>query len=108
MDSGKRQLYRLKAQVLKAMAHPLRLAIMDLLADGEVCVCHIADAVEAERSNVSRHLAKMEQAGIITSQKRGLMVFYSLRVPCVMNFFGCVEKVLRSQARQNAKVLQRL
>jgi len=101
-------MYRMKAEILKAMAHPIRLAIVDCLKDGEVCVCDIARRVDSERSNVSRHLALMVKAGVLDSRKEGLMVYYSLRCPCVSNFFKCVEGVLRQNAKDAGRVLAEL
>ena len=108
MDEESKRLYEMKAEVMKAVAHPIRLAILDTLRDGEKCVCKITEAVEAERSNVSRHLAVMVKAGLLTSRKEGLMVYYGLRAPCVLNFLGCVVGVLREQLEANNAVLDRL
>ncbi len=99
---------RMMADVLGAMAHPIRLAILDRLKGGrEVCVCDIADAVRAERSNVSRHLAILVRAGILMDRKEGLWVYYRLRCPCVLEFLGCVEEVIRRQHRDLAAALGR-
>ena len=108
MDDQTRRLYRMKADVLKAVGHPIRLAIVEALRDGERCVCDIAEEVGAERSNVSRHLSVMVRAGVLTSRKDGLRVFYCLRTPCVLDFFSCVEGVLREQLVEDAAFLGRL
>ena len=108
MDHVTRKLYRMKADILKAVAHPVRLAIIDAVADGEMCVNDIAKKVQSERSNVSRHLAVMVKGGILSSRKDGLMVYYSLRTPCIVNFFCCVEDVLRAQLHENNAALSRL
>ncbi len=108
MNDDARRLYEMKAQVLSALAHPTRLAIADFLADGEQCVCDIAEHVDAERSNVSRHLAVMSRAGILDSHKDGLRVMYRLRTPCVTRFTDCVAAVLREQARADAQALSKL
>jgi len=108
MDAAAQKLYELKAEVLKAMAHPLRLAVLDYLRDGEQCVCDIADHVGAERSNISRHLAVMLKAGILEHRKDGLHMLYTLKAPCVMNFFSCVENVLREKLEKQNALLRRL
>ena len=108
MDDQTWRLYRLKADVLKAVAHPIRLAIVETLREGERCVCDITEAVSAERSNVSRHLSVMVRAGVLTSRKEGLKVFYRLRAPCILNFFACVEGVLREQLKEDTATLRRL
>ena len=55
----------MKAEVFKALGHPIRLAVVEALRDGEACVCDIAEAVRAERPNVSRHLAVLVAAGVL-------------------------------------------
>lgn len=108
MDPTTRKLYRMKADVLSALAHPVRLAVVDLLSQGEQCVCDIAGRVGAERSNVSRHLALMVRAGVLEHRKEGLRMIYRLRTPCVMGFLTCVTAMLKEQAAANRAVLRRL
>ena len=86
---------RLKAQakVLKALAHPTRLLLVEELARKSKCVCVLTDAAGMDISTVSKHLAVLRNAGIVEDEKRGLQVFYSLKTPCVLNFFKCVESV---------------
>jgi len=103
-----KQLYRMKADILKSLAHPIRLQILDCLGGGEQCVCKISERLDAERSNVSRHLAVMVKSGVLTSRKEGLMVYYRLRTPCVLNFSTCVARALREQLRQSAELLTKL
>lgn len=87
-----------RAQVLKAMAHPTRLFIIEELEKEERCVCDLTEQIGADVSTVSKHLSVLKQAGIVIDDKRGNQVFYRLRVPCILNFFGCVESVLESSA----------
>ena len=108
MNRAEKQLYRLKAAVIKAAAHPIRLAVIDCLREGERCVCEITDEVGAERSNLSRHLALMTRAGLLESRKDGLWVYYRLRTPCIVNFLSCVEQCLKEQLRETRGVLQTL
>jgi ArsR family transcriptional regulator len=78
------------------MAHPARLFIVDELAKGEArCVCELTELIGTDMSTVSRHLAQLKQAGLITDERRGQMVFYRLRVQCVLKFFDCIESVMR-------------
>jgi DNA-binding transcriptional ArsR family regulator len=83
-----------RANVFKAMGHPTRLTLIDALADGERCVCELNELVAADLSTVSRHLAVLRGAGILACEKRGNQVYYRLRVPCVRDFYGCVESAL--------------
>lgn len=100
MDSKTKQKYEARARVIKAMAHPSRLFIVDELSRGERCVCELRDMIGADISTVSKHLSVLKDAGIVEDDKRGLQVFYRLRVPCILNFFGCVEDVLVANARR--------
>lgn len=108
MDAASKKLYQMKAEVIAAAAHPVRLAILDCLRDGERCVCDIAVRVGSRRPNVSRHLAVMLKAGLVQCRKDGLKVIYSLKTCCVLGFADCVTDVLRHQARQTASLLKRL
>lgn len=108
MDRETRKLYKLKAEVIAAVGHPIRLAVIDFLRDGEQCVCDIASHVGAKRSNVSRHLAVLVKAGILDYRKDGLRMMYSLRTPCILNFMKCVEGVLRENAREATALLSSL
>jgi DNA-binding transcriptional ArsR family regulator len=92
--------YEARAQIIKALAHPSRLLMVEKLARGERCVCELRDMVGDDISTVSKHLTVLKQAGIVEVEKRGLQVWYRLKVPCILNFFGCVESVLKANARQ--------
>ena len=100
MDARRQAAYEARAKVLKALAHPSRLFIVDELARGERCVSDLAAMIGADISTVSRHLAVLRAAGIVRDQKQGSQVFYSLRVPCVLKFFACAESVLETVARE--------
>ena len=89
-----------RAKVMKALAHPSRLFIVDELSRGERCVCELTEMIGADVSTVSKHLALLKQAGIVLDERRGQQVFYRLRVPCILNFFGCVEAVLEEVGRR--------
>lgn len=106
MDKKTQALFEARAKIIKAMAHPTRLFIVDQLSRGERCVCELTDMIGADNSTVSKHLSVLRSAGIIADDKRGLQVYYSLRVPCVMNFFGCIESVIKSNAMTNLQLLQ--
>ena len=88
------------------MAHPTRLFIVDELAKrGERCVCELTEMVGADMSTVSKHLALLKQSGIVQDEKRGSMVYYQLRVRCILDFFACVESVLKCNADDQQRLL---
>jgi DNA-binding transcriptional ArsR family regulator len=91
--------YQRRAAVVKALAHPSRLLIVDELSRGERCVCELTDLVASDISTVSKHLSVLKKAGIVQDEKRGLQVFYRLRCPCVLRFFDCIEAVIEEKER---------
>ncbi len=108
MNKNKQLLYEKQAQIAKAIAHPLRIAIVDFLKDGEQCVCDIAEYVGSERSNVSRHLSVMLKAGLLEWRKEGLKVIYKLKCTCITDFFSCVIEVIKQQNKDNEILLKSL
>lgn len=86
--------YGARTRILKALAHPTRLYLVDELAKHERCVCELTDGIGDDISTVSKHLALLRDAGVVSSERRGQQVFYRLRVPCVLDIFGCIEGVL--------------
>jgi ArsR family transcriptional regulator len=106
MDTKTQAKYEARARIIKAMAHPTRLFIVDKLAQsGEQCVCELTEMIGVDMSTVSRHLAMLKNAGIIEDEKRGSQVYYSLRVRCVMDFFECVESVMKCNAKDQQRLL---
>ena len=106
MDAKQRAKYEMRAKIIKALAHPARLMIVDELGQhGERCVCELTDLVGTDMSTVSRHLTQLKAAGIIQDEKRGKMTYYRLRVRCLTSFFGCVESVIRSNAKSQQELL---
>ncbi len=100
-----RALYDARARILKALAHPTRLFIVDRLARGEACVCELQQLCGADMSTISKHLRVLRTAGLVRDDKRGKQVWYRLRVPCILSFFGCVEEVLRQDAAERQALL---
>ena len=92
--------YRTRARVIKALAHPSRLYIIDALSQGERCVCELQQEIGADMSTVSKHLALLREAGLVADDKRGTQVFYSLRATCVPKLLNCIENVVRENAKR--------
>jgi DNA-binding transcriptional ArsR family regulator len=106
VDTQAQARFEARAAVIKAMAHPTRLFIVDELSHGERCVCELTEMIGADMSTVSRHLALLKGAGIVEDEKRGAQVFYKLRMPCILNFFQCVESVIRAKAQAQLALTQ--
>ena len=106
MNAKERAKYEARAKIMKALAHPARLLIVDVLAsEGERCVCDLTELVGSDMSTVSRHLAQLKEAGIVEDDKRGQMVFYKLRVKCLTGLFNCIESVVKCNADLSLAVL---
>jgi len=106
LEKNKQRVFEKQAEVINAMAHPVRIAIIDFLKDGEQCVCDIAKHIGSERSNVSRHLSVMVNAGILEYRKDGLKVIYKLKCPCILDFFSCISGVLKQRAKDDSEILK--
>jgi len=105
MDDQTKARFEARAKIMKAMAHPSRLFILEELSRGEKCVCELTEMIGADTSTVSKHLSLLKNAGIVDTDKRGTQVYYRLVTPCVLNFFGCVETVLRGNMESQLRVL---
>ncbi len=104
MDVDTQARLKARANVIKAMAHPTRLFIIDELSRRERCVCDLTQMIGADVSTVSKHLSLLRSAGIVQDEKRGAQVFYSLKMPCILGFFSCVESVLKSLATEQLEL----
>lgn len=100
MDPKTRARFEARARVIKAMAHPTRLFIIEELSEHERCVCELTEMVGADVSTISKHLSVLKNAGLVQDEKRGTQVYYTLRVACITEFFTCVEAVLRKAAEE--------
>ena len=90
----------IRAKIMKAMAHPVRLMIIDFLKKKEHSFAEVFDLFQLDKSTVSKHLLVLKEAGIICSRKDGLEMYYKLDVPCVTDFFTCVTAVIESNVKK--------
>lgn len=106
MSKKQKSLIEAKANILKALGHPTRLWMAEQLGSGEKCVCELAKFINADISTISKHLSVLKQAGVVTDEKRGKMVYYKLRVPCVLDYMLCIEKVLQAKIDDHIELLK--
>jgi ArsR family transcriptional regulator len=90
--------FRRQARVLKALANESRLKIVDRLSKGECSVGKLTELVGSDRTTISKHLAILRSHDIVRDRREGNVVYYTLLVPCVMNFFSCATQVLKERA----------
>ena len=86
-----------RSRVVRALANPTRLLIVEALEEGEACVNTLTDLTDFDVSTVSKHLAVLRSVGLVQSQKRGLNVFYRLACPCIGDFFYCIDRINQSK-----------
>ncbi|RKX75519.1 MAG: transcriptional regulator [Spirochaetes bacterium] len=84
-----------RSKILKAIAHPTRLFIVEKLNERPHCVCELTELIGADTSTVSKHLSILKNNGIVEDEKRGTSVYYSLKCECILKFIGCIEQVIR-------------
>jgi uncharacterized metal-binding protein/DNA-binding transcriptional ArsR family regulator len=94
MNPLTRAKYQARANAAKALAHPTRLFILDEIGRGERSVRELTRLIGADISTVSKHLGVLRHAGLVSDEKRGLLVYYRLCTPCVNHFFNCLEAAL--------------
>ena len=102
------RIYEGQANVLKALGQPTRLQILDLLRNGERCVCEIFPAINQEQANVSKHLSILKQAGILESRKDGLRILYRIKTPEIFNLLTGTSRILKAQAVEQRRLMTRL
>ena len=94
-----------RAEILKALAQPTRLAILEFLRGGEECVCRIFPAIGGNQPNISKHLALMKKAGVLDSRQEGTMTFYWIKDTRVFEILDLVDEMLRRETRERLRVV---
>jgi DNA-binding transcriptional ArsR family regulator len=105
MGPNEKERLRLKADVFKAMGHPLRLGVIEFLQGGEKCVCEIVDHTGTGMSNISKHLSLLKKAGILSDRREGLKIMYRLIMPCTLDFARCVEGTVIKRLEDQRSVM---
>jgi len=105
MDKHTKAVFEARAAMVKAMAHPSRLYILERLQERPYCVCESTRLVGADKSTVSKHLTVLKHAGVVTCEKRGVEVRHALRMPCIHKFFSCLESVLKVNLEDSQRLV---
>lgn len=106
IPNDRQALYEARAKIIKAMAHPTRLFIVEELEKKEKCVNELTEMVGSDMSTVSKHLSVLKNAGLVGDRKAGTNIYYFLKTPCILGFLGCVEEVLTFNAAQQSEILK--
>jgi ArsR family transcriptional regulator len=98
----------LKAEILKALAQPTRMKILECLRDGEKCICEIVPAINGEQSNISRHISLMQKSHLVTTRKDGVRVMVKVSDPKVFEILDSIGLLLKKQIIKTGKLVQGL
>jgi ArsR family transcriptional regulator len=98
----------LKAEILKALAQPTRLKILELLRNGEKCICEIVPALNGEQSNISRHISLMQKSNLVTTRKDGVRVMVKVKDTRVFGVLDSISIILRNQMSEQSKLIRAL
>ena len=94
-----------QARIFKALGHPSRLLMVDALREGEKCVCELQALVGDDMSTISKHLAVLREAGVVSSEKRGTSIFYRLTLCCLDTFLQCTGELVERRALSQMEML---
>ena len=100
------QLYDLYVEVCKAIAHPSRMKILDLLRGGELCVCELAPKVGISETNLSQHLALLRKAALVDTRREGHSIYYRVRDPRIFQALDLMGEIVADQLARSASALR--
>ena len=85
--------YEIQSQLLKALSHSTRLAILDILREGEQCVCHMEVILDLRQAYISQQLMILKQAGLLEARRNGLNLYYRVIKPEVFDILDVLPSV---------------
>jgi len=103
--------YKWQARVAKGLAHPTRIAILEILRRGEVCVCEMSPELGASQANVSQHLAVLRDSNLVVARREGMRMMYRVtdeRVFRVLDLMGSIAHDQLNAARQALAALEHI
>lgn len=93
-----------RAKILKALANPTRLMMVDELSRGDRCVNDLRPLAKVNQSAISRHLAQLKNAGIVVERRAGTRVIHHLECPCILQALDCTLGVMQSEVTRKVRV----
>ena len=100
--------FKIKADFLKGLAHPIRLQIVEYLKNGEASVGKLVKELGVEQSNLSRHLATLRELGILEARQEKTTVYYSIHDHDIFKVLRPIAEILRKKLKKSEKLLERL
>jgi ArsR family transcriptional regulator len=101
-------LRRFKADIFQALAHPTRIAIIELLADGELSAGELIERLGMEQANVSQHLAVLRAKQLVVNRKAGNQVFYSVRDPIILKVLALMRRYFQKHLKEALEMLDEM
>jgi DNA-binding transcriptional ArsR family regulator len=102
------ELRRFKAEIFQALAHPTRIAMVELLRDGEMPAGQLIERLGLEQANASQHFAVLRSKQVVVRRKEGNQVFYSLRDPVLIEVLDVLKRYFYSQLSQTMSMLKEM
>lgn len=97
--------YKAEAEIFQALAHPVRLQLLDFLAEGPRCACEIEPGFSLDQSTISRHLIVLKKAGLVQARREGVRVIYKLSDRRIQRIRELVQSLIADQVRKQATIL---
>ena len=101
-------LRRFKADIFQALANPTRIAILELLTNGEMSAGEIIQKLGMEQANVSQHLAVLRSRQIVINRKAGNQVFYSVRDPLILDVLALMRRYFQKHLKESLEMLDQI
>ncbi len=101
-------LRQFKASIFQALGHPTRIAMIEVLRDGELPAGVIIERLGIEQANASQHLAILRSKHIVTSRKEGSQVFYSVRDPLLIEVLDIMRRYFQAHVEEAMSMLQQI
>lgn len=97
---------KIRADILKAMANPVRVLLVHSLIKGDRSAGELNKAARINPSNISRHLGVLKKAGIVSDRRVGMRVLYHLETPCILKAFDCAAEVVHADSKRRNDYLK--
>lgn len=97
-----------RAELVRALAHPVRLAMVEELARGERSVGQLTEAIGGEKTAISRHLALLRTLRIVDTRRKGTTILCTLAMPCLNDLLVCIDKMLHHDTKRRRKIAENL
>ena len=101
-------LRRFKADIFQALAHPTRIAILELLSGGELSAGALIEKIGMEQANVSQHLAVLRAKQLVSNRKAGNQVFYSVRDPIIIEVLSLMRTYFQVHLKEALGMLDEM